>query len=325
MKRYTWIGLAAWLGLVGGALALAGTGRAEGPEQPRFIAFFEDDAAAEEAAEGEEGAGDEERETVSAFWIGLALDESIDETLRAQLGLTADQGLIISSVAEDSPAAKAGLQEHDIVVAAGGKPIGKHADLVAAVQEAGEKELAVEVIRAGEKTTIQVMPEKRPAQQALEARIGADGEQMRLWFDKWRAGEDGLAFVVPRPGIVLPQRLPWTTALPDGMSVTVTKEGDSPTKIMVKRGEESWETTEDKLGELPDDVRGPVQMFLGRLPFAIAVHPPATAPVPLPRSIPEGRVQERQLERLQRQVEKLQQALEELSKQLGKPEGGEEQ
>ena len=42
----------------------------------------------------------------------------------------------------------------------------------------------------------------------------------------------------------------------------VEKSGDGPARIKVKRGEETWEVTEDALGDLPDDVRPLVENML---------------------------------------------------------------
>ena len=53
---------------------------------------------------------------VSEFMIGIAVLPS--EILQAQLGLDAS-GIAVMSVMPDSPAAKAGIQKHDVLTAAG--------------------------------------------------------------------------------------------------------------------------------------------------------------------------------------------------------------
>ena len=47
------------------------------------------------------------------------------------------------------------------------------------------------------------------------------------------------------------------------MSVTIPKEGSEPTRITVKRGEETWDVTEKELDKLPADVRPAVDRMLG--------------------------------------------------------------
>src|SRR5262245_57613546 len=45
------------------------------------------------------------------YWIGVECRDASPK-LRAQLGLKDDEGLVVMHVAEDSPAAKAGLKQH---------------------------------------------------------------------------------------------------------------------------------------------------------------------------------------------------------------------
>lgn len=51
-------------------------------------------------------------------WLGIATDETC-EVLAAQLGLKAGEGLVVTYVEPDSPAAKAGLQKCDVLVGMG--------------------------------------------------------------------------------------------------------------------------------------------------------------------------------------------------------------
>ncbi len=48
------------------------------------------------------------------------------------------------------------------------------------------------------------------------------------------------------------------------MSVTITKSGNTPAKVEVHKGDESWTVNEDELDKLPESVRSPVQGLLGR-------------------------------------------------------------
>ena len=50
-------------------------------------------------------------------------------------------------------------------------------------------------------------------------------------------------------------------AMPNGMSVSVTREGDGPAQITVKKGDKTWTVSSDDakaLAELPEDVRNVV-------------------------------------------------------------------
>jgi hypothetical protein len=61
--------------------------------------------------------GSESRKAVKreVGWLGIGTEEA-SETLADQLGLQPGEGLVITYVAPDSPAAKAGLQKHDVLV-----------------------------------------------------------------------------------------------------------------------------------------------------------------------------------------------------------------
>jgi regulator of sigma E protease len=72
----------------------------------------------------------------------------------------------VGGVLPDSPAAKAGFANGDLILAIDGAPIGSFDDLVAAVQPAAGRSLAVTVRRDNRDFTIDVVPEAQPVKQA---------------------------------------------------------------------------------------------------------------------------------------------------------------
>ena len=211
----------------------------------------------------------------SEYWIGLGLGELAD-IVKKQLGL--EHGLVVEDAFPDSPAAKAGFQQHDILTSVGDKALKEPADLVKAVEEAKETALWIELLRGGKELTLKVTPVKRPEPENIEARVirvpaGAPGElqaeikklEEALAQLKGKVGGDGLSLMFARPGVVTAHAYTRSANLPKDLSVTVTKEGDQPAKIHVKKGDQQWDVTEEKLSELPDDVRPHVHQFFGRL------------------------------------------------------------
>ena len=95
----------------------------------------------------------------------------ISETLRAQLDLETGAGLVVEDVSNDSPAANAGLEQHDILMFADDTHLANTSDLVDVVQRAGKEnsKLSLTVIRKGKELGIDIAPIERPA-----------GEQMVL-------------------------------------------------------------------------------------------------------------------------------------------------
>ena len=64
-------------------------------------------------------------------WLGV-LSKPVDETLRIHLGV--EEGVVLDYVAPGSPASKAGLGQHDIILKVDGEPIGSQDELREAIQ-----------------------------------------------------------------------------------------------------------------------------------------------------------------------------------------------
>ena len=88
----------------------------------------------------------------------------IEGQLAGYFGLSADEGVLVSSVGEDSPAAKAGVRAGDVLLELGGKTIGDAGDLMKAVGAAeGGRPLAVKLLRDEKTLNVEVIlpePEK---------------------------------------------------------------------------------------------------------------------------------------------------------------------
>ena len=104
---------------------------------------------------------DAEPETV-AFTLGCRYG-SIHPAVASQLGL--ESGLMVTQVPQDSAAAKAGVQKHDILLFADDKQVISERDLSAAVQAAGKAKAGVSLtlIRGGKEIAVAVTPEQRKA------------------------------------------------------------------------------------------------------------------------------------------------------------------
>jgi len=215
--------------------------------------------------------GDAEPIELSDYWLGVDC-RPVPPVLRAHLKLPEDRGLVVQQVMPDSPAAAAGIEPYDVLVKADGEPLGKLQDLIDAVDASKDKDLALEVIRGGKSTKIKVKPAKRPESQLPVPGPGKVGESPDDWVQgylrQFVPGEEGKPwrFRFWGPGTILPPDAKPDRRMPGNMQVTVTRSGDDPAKIVVKRGDETWEVTEDELDKLPDDVRPHVERMLGRTP-----------------------------------------------------------
>jgi S1-C subfamily serine protease len=106
-----------------------------------------------------------ERGHIRRAFIGVALHPvDLGAALAGRLELEPPRGLVILSIADGSPADRAGLLIGDIIVKANGQPVRNHSDfldLLWKIEEGGSLEL--ELVRGGEARTISVTPTDRGA------------------------------------------------------------------------------------------------------------------------------------------------------------------
>ena len=89
--------------------------------------------------------------------LGIALAPGhVARKMRRAVGLPDVDGLLIREVAEDSPAARAGLAQGDLITAAGGQPTRTADDLFDALQAAGSGTVELKIVRGTDERTVQV-------------------------------------------------------------------------------------------------------------------------------------------------------------------------
>lgn len=219
----------------------------------------------------------------SKYWLGF-MCLALPEALRLQMNLPEKQGLLVGSVVPDSPAAKAGITQHDVLLRAGDKVLSDPRELIEIIDATKEGKLKLELIHAGKPKTIEVTPAKRPADAKTPGLAApSDMETIQKWLQGMGVADElvpgvqrpSMGFRVMRPGAIVPHDALPSMSLPANMTIIVTREGDQPAKIVVKRGEEKWELTEKDLDKLPADVRPHVERMLGRGLMGIVGNMPA--------------------------------------------------
>jgi hypothetical protein len=268
---------------------------------------------------------------LSDYWIGLNCRPAQD-ALRAQLDLPDGTGLVVEMVGPDGPAAAAGVERFDVLVNADGKPLKTLQDLIDAVDAAKEKELKLELRRGGKPVELTVKPAKRPETAAPAPGVAPGEEPLHDWWRKhlgemlpegewqgpWRYRFWG-------PGGILPPDVQPRPPLPGNLSVTITRSGEEPARIVVKRGDEKWELTEDQLDKLPEEIRPHIERMLGRAAARRAAKPQAPAQrqwsydfdfipdwrPPHWEGWTEGRLEKR-LEEINRRIDEMRESLDQL-------------
>ncbi|MBI3947545.1 MAG: trypsin-like peptidase domain-containing protein [Armatimonadetes bacterium] len=98
-------------------------------------------------------------------WVGIRYNE-IDATVAREFRLPVEQGVLVVSVARNSPAATAGLKEDDIIVAADGKKIEGGGDLRQAIRRKGvDQTISLSVRRGEQALEVPVRLAARPAEE----------------------------------------------------------------------------------------------------------------------------------------------------------------
>ena len=117
-----------------------------------YLAIATDDAL--KARVGSLGRG--ESTTRRRIGVGLA-PSHVARQLRRAVGLPERDGLLVREVEDDSPAAKAGIAEGDLIVSAGGREITSADDLFDAIGSAdAEAPLEIGLVRGTEERTVTV-------------------------------------------------------------------------------------------------------------------------------------------------------------------------
>ncbi|MEO1497438.1 MAG: PDZ domain-containing protein [Planctomycetota bacterium] len=251
-----------------------------------------------EAAPGRGGLDGGAAVAVGRYWIGLGGVTTPDE-VRAHVDTGDSPGILVREVVPDGPAAQAGVKPMDILTRANNELLTTLDDLAEVVGDAGQNKarIALELLRKGRPKTVFVAPEWKEIAQPVAPRPMADPGiaargRLRQWLGD-RLAQEGIlgpggvdqllnqqlgqleqefggAFGGGAPGggeapAFIPQ------AMPTGVTVNITRAGDGPAQVVVRRanprGEaDEWRFDSDDeqaIARLPDDVRPTVERMLG--------------------------------------------------------------
>jgi serine protease Do len=111
-------------------------------------------------------------------YLGVGL-QPLDENIAESLGLPKDRGEIVRSVQPDEPAARAGIQQGDVIVRVNRREVNpdQTVSYLIANTPVGSR-IPVEIIRGGRRQTINITVGQRPTEEELARQLGNDDEPL---------------------------------------------------------------------------------------------------------------------------------------------------
>jgi len=87
---------------------------------------------------------------------------TLTKQLADYFGIADGQGVLVSSVSDDSPAARAGIKAGDVIISADGEKVASAGDLARAINKKKDGEVTLSVVRNRNQRTINVTPKEQP-------------------------------------------------------------------------------------------------------------------------------------------------------------------
>jgi len=267
------------------AKAIAAEAAAEAQETAAEIAAEAAEHAREAAEEVTKAAGELNMTLGGATYQTGLYVSPLPKSLDAQLKLEG-KGILIDSVEKDGAGEQAGIRAHDIVIKVEDKDVASPAEYAKVIRNSEGKALRFDLLRGGEKLTISVQP--RGVAKAIRPylpKIEFDEEIIELESkirEKLKGAGVDVRMHIIHPGQTMPTDVLLRRAdVPEGVSISVRREGGKPAIVEVSRGEEKWDLSEEELDKLPNDLRPHVDRMLGKFtaPFPPGVVAAVKAPV----------------------------------------------
>jgi serine protease Do len=172
----------------------------------------------------------------SRGYLGVGL-QPLDESIAASLGVPKERGELVRSVVPGQAAAKAGLQQGDVIVRVNGREVtpDETVSYLVANTSVGSR-VPLEIIRDGRRQTVQVQVGQRPTEEELAKQAGGGVEQNQALGDETPVVPGsalGLSLQPLNPQIIRALNLPENTK---GVVVTSVDPNSDASEKGIRRG-----------------------------------------------------------------------------------------
>ena len=212
------------------------------------------------------------------LWIGTTCFPA-SAAVRSQLSIPNGQGLLVRDVAEDSPAAEAGLKQNDLLLEANTKSLFRPRDLVRVVTQSDGKPIVIKFLRGGKPRSITVTPVRRPSRIFANKPPGSNRQPLLDLLDQV------LPATPEKAGNNQGQQHDVADLignLPDRVQITIGRKEGKLVNFIIEKDGEKWEVDANDLGGLSGKLLPMLEQVLG--PDTIAA-PPIDQPELLPSGI----------------------------------------
>ena len=180
-------------------------------------------------------------------WIGITT-VSASSPLRAQLLLPKDQGIVVRSVARDSPAERAGLRRNDLLLTAEDRKLRRPKDLSRVVSQSSRPKLAIQFLRAGRRhqTFVQPVARRQVAKPMSQGTAKSERPFLQALLNQLAPAIDAENANAGNDNI-MDDLLP---NLPKNFQITLRRDAGGPPRFLVEREGQRWETDGRSLNRL---------------------------------------------------------------------------
>ena len=170
-------------------------------------------------------------------YLGVGL-QPLDENIAESLGLPKDRGEIVRSVVPGEAAARAGIQQGDVILKVNGRDVtpDETVSYLIANSSVGAR-VPVEVIRDGRRQTLQVQVGQRPTEEELARQAGGGTDQEEALGEESPVAPGtalGLSLQPLNEQIIRALNLPATTR---GVVITSIDPGSDASEKGIRRGD----------------------------------------------------------------------------------------